>query len=152
MTCWNPILWISVPSQHIVNGCTQGRFTYKPCCSLDKYTKPGIIVFKIFHCFFRHFLHLLSSVFRAVASSCLDCHKECFLCCHVKSWELGRSPDHDFTLFIPVATLPFLGAVLLPFLYLLFSGSCQVWCPLCSITECPAWSPKPMMVFWLDAA
>lgn len=52
---------------------------HKQCCFLDKYTQPAVIVFKILHCFFRHFAHLLSSVFRAVASSCLDCQSVCFV-------------------------------------------------------------------------
>lgn len=70
---------------------------------------------------------------------------QCLLCSRVKGWELVASPDPDFTFYPCGHFLPFLGAVLPPFLYLLFSGSCQVWCPSCSLTECPAHSPKPVL-------
>lgn len=93
---------------------------------------------------FLHAFVLLS--LQSVASSCLDCHEECLLCSHVKVWELAGSPNYDFNSFYPCNHfLPFLGAMPPPFLYLLFSGSCQVWCPSCSLTECPARSPKPVI-------
>lgn len=46
VTCWSCHLHIGVPNQHAVNGGSEGEFTSKPCCSLDKYRWPGVIIFK----------------------------------------------------------------------------------------------------------